>query len=211
MLQRDPLGGEQERLRASSSSLFPSLYTPRTDRPSMIDVLELGQPVDEAGAGRSRSRRGFALPVVDRVEDLLEPAGQAPVEDERGVGRQAQLDLELVEVVAVGRPVADERLPGVLEARLDLVELELRQARRLALDQLAGRPRRAARRPRCSCGRSRRSGRPRRTLMKPIVGSLLPPPVNPSDGTAEPKFGIVPPTRVATMNSWRNLANERIG
>ena len=42
--------------------------------------------------------------------------------------------------------------------------------------------------------------------MKPMVGSVLPPPVNPSEATAEPKFGIVPPTRVATVNSWRNLA-----
>ena len=39
-----------------------------------------------------------------------------------------------------------------------------------------------------------------------MTGSVLPPPEKPERRTVEPKFGIEPPTRVATMNSWRNLA-----
>ena len=101
VLQRDPLGGQQEVFEVVLVVVrLPSVYTSRTDRPSMIDVLELGQLLGDLGQVVQLPLR-VALPVVDLVEDLLERLGQAPVEDQRDVGRQADLDLELVEVVAV--------------------------------------------------------------------------------------------------------------
>ena len=48
-----------------------------------------------------------------------------------------------------------------------------------------------------------------RTLRKPIAGSVLPPPEKPSEGRPSRRSWTVPPTSVATVNSWRNLANVR--
>ena len=69
----------------------------------------------------------FDPPLFDRVEHLLERQGQGPVQHQRRVGRQANLLLEGVEVVPVGEPVRDKLPAGGLEARVHLVDLQLRE------------------------------------------------------------------------------------
>ena len=77
-----------------------------------------------------------ALPVVDGIEDIVKGLGQAHVHDQRQVGRQAHLHLELVELSS-GRSLVGEQRGSSRDHPLHhLVELQARQTRRLALDQL---------------------------------------------------------------------------
>ena len=100
------------------------------------NILELGKLVGDLGqVGHVAAQ--VALPLVEVVEGLPELLGQAAVEDQRDVGRQPHLDFKLIEVVAIRLFIGDQRRPRPLEVGIDLVELQLRQPRRLALDQLA--------------------------------------------------------------------------
>ena len=99
------------------------------------DVLELGNLVDDLG-NILQLPLGIALPLVDLREHIEVGLKQAQVGDHRRVRRQPELLLELVVLVSQGQDVADQRRPGPEHPRPHLVDLKLRQTRRLALDEL---------------------------------------------------------------------------
>src|SRR5271157_3990306 len=99
------------------------------------DVLELGNLVDDLG-NILHLPVLIALPLVDLREHIQVGLKEAHVGDHRSVRRQADLLLELVVRVSQGYDVEDQRLPGREHSRLHLVNLKLRQTRRLTLDEL---------------------------------------------------------------------------
>ena len=99
------------------------------------DVLELGNLVDDLG-NILQLPILIALPLVDLREHIQVGLKEAHVGDHRGVRRQADLLLERVVRVSQGYDVGDQRLPGREHSRLHLVNLKLRQTRRLTLDEL---------------------------------------------------------------------------
>ena len=75
------------------------------------------------------------MPAINLLVDLAELADHRAIDDQGGVGGETQLHLERIQVASITRPLLNEVCASGLELLSDLVELELCQSRRLAVDQ----------------------------------------------------------------------------
>ena len=105
------------------------------DRPAVDDHITDGrEPADDLRQLGEIPIRA-ATPVLGRLEDLVERRDASPIGEHGGVRREAQRRLQLVERVAVSDDLPRSRPTGPRQRIGDLVDLELAQARALALDQ----------------------------------------------------------------------------